>query len=241
MVTPAATTETESDSELESEPVADTETDKEAETELQSESVVDTDTDADADKFTSIDPAEDISEATPEADEETPDEPSDEDSDELLDESSDQLPDERIEDVDDTTSEEKVEEDVYKRQVYVNRMKRVEADLTEALTEAAAEVKEGNRLPRESANDQLAERLAIYEADGEAQFDGRYLPDPDTYFDLNALTAPDEARAISYWPSALFLLLGLFGLVGAAASLTAIPPAVPQQVLPVLILSLIHI
>ena len=111
VVTPAATTETESDSELESEPVADTETDKEAETELQSESVVDTDTDADADKFTSIDPAEDISEATPEADEETPDEPSDEDSDELLDESSDQLPDERIEDVDDTTSEEKVEEE----------------------------------------------------------------------------------------------------------------------------------
>ena len=122
--------------------------------------------------------------------------------------------------------------------VYVNRMKRVEADLTEALTEAAAEVKEGNRLPRESANDQLAERLAIYEADGEAQFDGRYLPDPDTYFDLNALTAPDEARTISYWPSALFLLLGLFGLVGAAASLTAIPPAVPQQVLPVLIFPL---
>lgn len=122
--------------------------------------------------------------------------------------------------------------------VYVNRMKRIEAEMTDALQDATEEVKAQNALPNGSNIERFDERLQLYRADGEAQFAGRYLPDPDTYFEPDKLTTSEEARAISYWPAALFLLLGLFGLVGAAASLTAIPPAVPAQILPVLIFPL---
>lgn len=122
--------------------------------------------------------------------------------------------------------------------IYLLRMRRVEHEMTDVYQDAADEIRETGKLPVSSESEAFEERLTLYREDGKALFEDRYLPDPDDYFVPAELMSRHEQRAVSYWPSALFVLLGLFGLVGAAASLTAIPPAVPAQNLPVLIFPL---
>lgn len=122
--------------------------------------------------------------------------------------------------------------------IKMSQMRHIERDLSEALEEAEQTVRDHKVLPNNTPSSTLDAQIEHYQQDGKDLFDDRFLPDPQGYFAVDNLLEDHERRALSYWPAALFILLGLFGLVGAAASLTAIPPAVPAQNLPVLLFPL---
>jgi hypothetical protein len=123
--------------------------------------------------------------------------------------------------------------------IAVHKLSGVKRRLVNLYRGAADDVRAGGKLePGDEYDESFNEQIASYLEDGKKLFDDRYVPDPELYFLPDQLYDEREAKTLSYWPSTLFLILALFGLIGAAASLTAIPPAVSAQNLPVLLLPL---